>query len=301
MSIKEGKYTIKAVSKKLGIRPGTLRAWERRYQVVEPVRNESGHRLYTENHVAILQGLLGKVNEGFTIKQAVDLMETENHVQQSITTEFHYYCKQFVEDLVTALFEFDEVRAQTLLNQAYSLYSIDRVTIEMMLLAQKYATEKTREDCFTGVHQSFFMYFVETKISTIMQTLPINSAKPKALLFCTETEDDSLTLRIFSYYLKRKGMNVLCFGAGISEENVELLVEQWKPTFIVLSCMDQKHIDKTLKRMEYYRREYLTITTGFLGDSFLTLSEQEKKRLAPYYIGKSRADWKQWLERLHGK
>lgn len=96
-------------------------------------------------------------------------------------------------------------------------------------------------------------------------------------------------------------MNVLCFGAGISEENVELLVEQWKPTFIVLSCMDQKHIDKTLKRMEYYRREYLTITTGFLGDSFLTLSEQGKKRLAPYYIGKSRADWEQWLERLHGE
>lgn len=298
MTFKEGKYNIKAVSKKLGIRPGTLRAWERRYQVIDPVRNESGHRLYTEQHVVILQWLIGKVNEGFTIKQAVDLMDTEDEARSSSINESDFYIKQFAEELVEALIDLDEVKAQHLLNQAYSLYSLDRVTIEVMLLAQKYVKEKKRESVyFTDAHESFLLFFLETKITAIMQTLPVDPQMPKALLLCRTNEEDALLLRIFSFYLKRKGMNVLCFGAGISDEDVELLVEQWKPDLFVISCMNEKNIEKTQDILERYDVEPTRLTTGFLGDSFITLSDQEKKSLAPYYIGKSRADWEQWLER----
>ncbi len=69
----EGKYNLKAISQMLGIQAGTLRAWERRYQIIAPVRNEAGHRLYTEEHVKIIKWLLVKVNNGFTISQAVHL------------------------------------------------------------------------------------------------------------------------------------------------------------------------------------------------------------------------------------
>src|SRR4051794_11736833 len=81
-TMQEGKYNIKAVSKMLGIQSGTLRAWERRYQVVAPVRNESGHRLYTEHHVKTLKWLLSKTEQGFTISQAVSLLEQNNVVSE---------------------------------------------------------------------------------------------------------------------------------------------------------------------------------------------------------------------------
>ena len=66
----EGKYNIKAVSTMTGIQPGTLRAWERRYEILEPVRNEAGHRLYTDEHIRKLKWLSDKVQQGFTISQA---------------------------------------------------------------------------------------------------------------------------------------------------------------------------------------------------------------------------------------
>ena len=62
----------------VGIQPGTLRAWERRYQILNPVRNESGHRLYTEEDLRKLKWLTEKVSGGFTISQAVSLLETES-------------------------------------------------------------------------------------------------------------------------------------------------------------------------------------------------------------------------------
>jgi len=63
----EGKYNIKAISNMVGIQPGTLRAWERRYQILNPVRNDSGHRLYTEEDLRKLKWLTEKVSGGFTI------------------------------------------------------------------------------------------------------------------------------------------------------------------------------------------------------------------------------------------
>ncbi len=55
-----GKYNIKAVSNIIGVQPSTLRAWERRYQIIAPKRNQAGHRLYTEEHIQILKWLMEK-------------------------------------------------------------------------------------------------------------------------------------------------------------------------------------------------------------------------------------------------
>ena len=48
-------YNIKAVEQATGLTAATLRAWERRYEVCEPQRSESGYRLYSERDMAALR------------------------------------------------------------------------------------------------------------------------------------------------------------------------------------------------------------------------------------------------------
>ena len=53
-------YTIKEAAAPAGLTPTVMRAWQRRYGVVEPARTASGYRLYdvaaAEGAVALLQG-----------------------------------------------------------------------------------------------------------------------------------------------------------------------------------------------------------------------------------------------------
>ena len=42
----EQNYRIGLTTQITGIRPETLRAWERRYEVVKPIRTDAGDRLY---------------------------------------------------------------------------------------------------------------------------------------------------------------------------------------------------------------------------------------------------------------
>ena len=66
-------YNLKAVVQETGIKPDTLRAWERRYGLPEPQRTASGHRLYTERDVATLKWLVARQDDGLTISRAVAL------------------------------------------------------------------------------------------------------------------------------------------------------------------------------------------------------------------------------------
>ena len=65
-------YPIRAVSKMTGIGIDTLRAWERRYGAVTPVRDDRG-RLYTEADVARLRLLSGAVEQGHSIGRLAGL------------------------------------------------------------------------------------------------------------------------------------------------------------------------------------------------------------------------------------
>src|SRR5574338_754356 len=78
----EPKFTIKAVSSQTGIRPVTLRAWERRHEVLNPHRADNRYRLYSERDIAILRWLKNRVDEGVSISNAVNELRsmTSNNV-----------------------------------------------------------------------------------------------------------------------------------------------------------------------------------------------------------------------------
>jgi DNA-binding transcriptional MerR regulator/methylmalonyl-CoA mutase cobalamin-binding subunit len=66
------RYPIRAVSKLTGIGIDTLRAWERRYGAVTPIRDDRG-RMYTEADVARLRLLHGAVEQGHSIGRLAEL------------------------------------------------------------------------------------------------------------------------------------------------------------------------------------------------------------------------------------
>jgi len=69
-------YPIRAVSRMTGIGIDTLRAWERRYRAVTPVRDDRG-RMYTDADVARLRLLSGAVEQGHSIGRLAGLSNDE--------------------------------------------------------------------------------------------------------------------------------------------------------------------------------------------------------------------------------
>ena len=69
----ESNYRIGAVSRLTGIPPDTLRVWERRYDLVTPMRSEGGGRLYSQEDVTRLSVIKRLVDSGHAIGTIAEL------------------------------------------------------------------------------------------------------------------------------------------------------------------------------------------------------------------------------------
>lgn len=73
----DARYPIQAVAARTGLSPPLLRAWERRYGVVEPERGEGGERLYSDRQVHQLNLLRMLTQHGHRISRIAKLPTAE--------------------------------------------------------------------------------------------------------------------------------------------------------------------------------------------------------------------------------
>ena len=69
-NIRQTMYTIKEASARSGVGAPLIRAWERRYGVVRPVRTPSGYRLYDDATIRVLVAMRSLVASGWTASEA---------------------------------------------------------------------------------------------------------------------------------------------------------------------------------------------------------------------------------------
>lgn len=70
---KSGHYRAKTLAASAGISTNLLRAWERRYELFEPDRQPSGHRLYTEDDLTVIRRVRDLLDSGLSIGEAAAL------------------------------------------------------------------------------------------------------------------------------------------------------------------------------------------------------------------------------------
>jgi MerR family transcriptional regulator, light-induced transcriptional regulator len=76
-------FPIRVVARLTGINPVTIRAWERRYQLVQPERTPGGHRLYSRADVELLRAASRLVDQGIAISHASRLLDEPAPRRQS--------------------------------------------------------------------------------------------------------------------------------------------------------------------------------------------------------------------------
>ena len=301
MSNQEGKYNIKAVSKMLGIQAGTLRAWERRYNMIAPIRNESGHRLYTDEHIKILKWLISKVNNGFSISQAVNLLES-NQVSIQGNDEHTGEGKSIdrslnlMDELLHALLQFDENKAHDLLNSAFSLYSVDKVVIEILGTLLGEIGDKWETGKITSAHEHFASSFLRSRIGMILHSLPVDGLLPKVIAVCGPDESHELGLLIFTLFLRRKGFEVIYLGGSIAEGDIDIVLQEIKPEFLFLSCTLVRNIKKTLELVDYLSVRFDEVEIGLGGKAFSKISPQNLEPYNRFLVGNDKPQWETWLK-----
>ncbi|MFJ4155725.1 MerR family transcriptional regulator [Pseudomonas sp. NPDC089752] len=124
-------FPIGEVSRLTGVNAVTLRAWERRYGLIQPTRTESGHRLYSQVDIDDIRRILGWLERGVAVSKVGSILARgQAHVQGMLAADS---AARWQAQLREAVQRFDAASLDRLFDQVFAAISQDQVFSEVFM------------------------------------------------------------------------------------------------------------------------------------------------------------------------
>jgi len=228
---------IRTVSSLTGVNPVTLRAWERRYNLITPHRTPKGHRLYTRDNVEHIKQILELLDQGISISQVKPLL---NQSLAEITTapvaKQGEVWRSYQQTMLNAIEAFDEHVLDDAYNDALSLYPVDVLSQRLTAPVLRILGERWK-DSNTGIAQEhFFSVYLRNKLAARIHYINQRATGPLLLLACLPGEFHEIGLLFFSLASTGFGYRVLLLGANTPLEQLPGVLDKRNCSGVVLSC-----------------------------------------------------------------
>ena len=240
-------YNIKAVEQATGLTAATLRAWERRYEVCEPQRSESGYRLYSERDMAALHWLKRRVkDEGLSISQAVAVLQMHRGASNGTAAPAVMPAPQvdaepsaqidLCHQLIRALLAFDENHADHILSEAFALHGVESACELVIAPALVEIGDRWHRGEVSVVSEHFASHYVRRKLESMVNVTAVHEAGPMLILGCAPGDWHEVALVLLAFFLRRQGYRVIYLGQNVPLENLVAELERLHPAMVIMSA-----------------------------------------------------------------
>jgi DNA-binding transcriptional MerR regulator len=221
------------MARRVGVSPELLRAWERRYGLLEPVRTESGYRLYSEEDERRVREMVRLVESGVSPQQAATTVRSGAAAASADVPGRSLDAE--LEELRDALARFDEAAANTALDRVFAAYSLEAVLGRVILpmlddLGERWATGRA-----TVAEEHFASNLIRGRLLGLARGWDAG-AGPRAVLACPAGERHDLGLIAFGLALRSQGWRITFLGADTPAESLADAVRLLRPAVVVLSA-----------------------------------------------------------------
>ncbi len=232
-----GLVPIRTVSSLTGVNSVTLRAWERRYALVKPVRTPKGHRLYTTADVELIQQVVSLLKRGMSIGQVRQVLEREGDQAQTKSVQAAGFdpWASYQRRLLQAIGAFDDGVLNEVYTEVLSLYPVDVVTRRLIVPLLQELGERWEQGVGSIAEEHFFSVFLRNKLGARFHHLDRHRQGAKLLMSCLPGEQHEVGILLFALAALDRDYQVLLLGSNTPLRELPPVVERAKAQAIVLS------------------------------------------------------------------
>ena len=290
------KYTIKAVATQTGIRPVTLRAWERRHEVLTPHRSDNRYRLYSDRDIAILRWLKSRIDNGISISSAIlelrkmtrngnwpDAVPTGPSTELMVSdTPPGVYAKQ----LYRALIKHDESTSGDILREILSVFDLQTICLEILTPCLVDIGEAWYRGEIRVTTEHFASAYLRGKLLTLLQAYPSRRGAPYLLIGGAPTEQHEIGPLMMAVLLRSEGYRVEYLGPDIPLDDLVDYAKYEKPAMIVLAAsLDSSALE--LKRMQEKVSRLRPAPIFAYGGRAFNLNPDLRKQIGGIFLGET--------------
>lgn len=204
---------IRAIVSLTGVKAITLRAWERRYGLIHPLRTAKGHRLYTHDHVERIRRALALVERGVPISQVREALDALPAAR--IATRSRAPWGDFIDRMAAAITRFDEPQLDRIYDEALSVHSIENLTRHVILPLLARLGERWQDLAGAIAEEHFFATYLRSKLGARLQHRMRYATGPRLLGACAPGEQHEIGLLLFALEAHEVGMRTVLLGADL--------------------------------------------------------------------------------------
>jgi DNA-binding transcriptional MerR regulator len=219
---------IGELSRRTGVTPELLRAWERRYALLEPRRTEGGFRLYSFEDVRRVQAMREHLARGVAAAQAAALA-----VRAPAPEPAGPLPAGAGADLGRALDAFDDAAAQAAFDELLARYSVSGVLRDVVLPYLYELGERWSRGDATVAQEHFATALLRGRLLGLARGWD-QGAGPRAVLACAPGELHDLSLIVFGLALRGRGWRITYLGPDTPLASVAEAADALDPSVVVV-------------------------------------------------------------------
>jgi MerR family transcriptional regulator, light-induced transcriptional regulator len=252
-----GLLRIGELSRRTGVSPELLRAWERRYSLLKPTRSTGGLRLYTSDDLERVTRMQQHLADGLAAAEAAALAS-----EVSAETEGLAFDAAAVRhDLGAALESFDEAYAQAVLDSLLSMTTLDIVLAEVVLPYLHELGERWEHGEVSVAQEHFASAVLRGRLLGLARGWG-RGFGPRALLACLPGEQHDLGLIAFGLALRARGWRIAYLGGDMPIDSISGAAHVVEPACVVLSAVDPESFLRFTTELRALAREHRTCIGG---------------------------------------
>ena len=233
---REELFPIREVARLTGVNPVTLRAWERRYGLIQPTRTESGHRLYSMTDIERVRSIVDWIDRGVSVSKVgkilakTEPMKVLAHFIPDDLVQADYL--QWQEQVRQAVSSFDDQLLDRVYGQIFSSYALPVVFQDILM--PLWLQMLQRQDSFGQTSEwLFFDGFLRARV--LQRIVVLRGSQPrKVIVSALAGQCRELELLVAALFLSGNDAGVRVLTTGQPFDELTLVCEKTRPQALVL-------------------------------------------------------------------
>jgi len=243
------RHPIRVVSRRTGLTPAVLRAWEKRYGVVDPGRSEGGQRLYSDDDVRRLSLLRKSVEEGRAISQVarLSMQELEGLVKEDEAERLGSAGREVLHSSTAgevlalaerAVRELDPHRLERLLMRSAMSLPVITVLDEVVVPLLSSIGNSWREGRVGPGHEHLATVQIRRFLEWLLETISRTDSAPVMVTATAAGERHELGALLSAVSGAAEGWKVVFLGPDLPAEEIALAALRLEAQVVGLSAVD---------------------------------------------------------------
>jgi methanogenic corrinoid protein MtbC1 len=248
--VSEKQHPIQVVVRRTGLTADVLRAWERRYGVVEPGRSPTGRRLYSDDDIERLRLLRRATLSGRSIGQVSNLPtadlvqlirddEVEEARAPEPAPERSDEGGQIRLEALAAVEEMDSGRLERLLRRAATTFGAERALDEVAAPVLTEVGERWQTGDLSVAHEHLMSAVIRQVVGDLLRSASSNPDRPLALFATPAGERHEFGALMAAVIAATRGWRVLYLGADVPAADIARAALRHRPRLVAVSVVSR--------------------------------------------------------------